>query len=74
MSAVKSAGSYHHGNPREAAIRNALQIVENIGHEAFSMRDVATSLGVTPMALYRHFKNRRALFEAVRMRGHAFAL
>lgn len=71
MSAVKSAGSYHHGNLREAAIRNALQIVENIGHEAFAMRDVATSLGVTPMALYRHFKNRRALLEAVRMRGHA---
>lgn len=35
------------------------------------MRDVASLLGVTPMALYRHFENRAALLAAVRVRAHA---
>jgi AcrR family transcriptional regulator len=36
-------------------------ILEAEGAEAVSMRRVAAAVGVTPMALYRHYRNREAL-------------
>lgn len=45
--------------------RVALKLLEKSGAEAVSMRRVAAAVGVTPMALYHHFKNRRALLDAI---------
>lgn len=38
------------------------------------MRVLAARVGVTPMALYRHFKGREALLESVVEQGHAIFL
>lgn len=68
---AKSPDAYHHGNLREAAIGVALRLVAQGGNDALALRDVASALSVTPMAIYRHFENRAALLAAVRARGHA---
>jgi AcrR family transcriptional regulator len=39
------------------------------GPEAVSMRAIAREAGLTPMAIYRHFENRRALLRAVIDKG-----
>ncbi|MFE0375281.1 TetR/AcrR family transcriptional regulator [Streptomyces inhibens] len=43
----------------------ALDILVGEGPEAVSMRRVAEAVGVTPMAIYRHYPNREALLRAV---------
>lgn len=43
----------------------AAALIESDGAEAFSMRRLAASLGVTPMALYRWFDDRDALLDAL---------
>jgi AcrR family transcriptional regulator len=43
----------------------ALAILEAEGPEAVSMRRVADSVGITPMAIYHHFSNREALLDRV---------
>lgn len=43
----------------------ALELLENKGPEAVTMRAVAQAVGITPMAIYHHFENREALLQAV---------
>jgi AcrR family transcriptional regulator len=43
----------------------ALAILEAEGPEAVSMRRVADSVDITPMAIYHHFSNREALLDSV---------
>ncbi|MGC1293909.1 MAG: TetR/AcrR family transcriptional regulator [Alloacidobacterium sp.] len=43
----------------------ALQILEEEGEDAVSMRRVAQTVGITPMAIYHHFSNRGALLNFV---------
>jgi len=43
----------------------ALAILEAEGAEAVSMRRVADSVDITPMAIYHHFSNREALLDSV---------
>lgn len=43
----------------------AREILESDGVEAVSMRKVAEAVGVTPMAIYRHYENREALLRAI---------
>jgi len=52
---------------RIAAEASALLRAE--GEDAVSMRRVAAAVGITPMAIYRHFPNREALLHAVAERG-----
>lgn len=44
---------------------SALEELERAGLEGFSLRSVGAAAGVTPMAVYRHFKNRDDLLAAV---------
>jgi AcrR family transcriptional regulator len=46
---------------RERILTLALDRFLLPGHEQLSMRQMAAELGVTPMALYRHFKNKEDL-------------
>ena len=50
---------------REAIVESALHVVEQGGLEALSMRGVARRLGVTPMALYNHVRDKADLVDAV---------
>lgn len=52
--------------PTEQRIRRAaLRILEKEGPEAVTMRRLARSIGITPMAIYHHFVTREALLRAV---------
>lgn len=46
-------------------IEAARALLSEEGAEAVSMRRVATAVGITPMAIYRHFADRDALLRAV---------
>ena len=41
------------------------------GVEALSLRDIAREVGVTPMAIYRHYANKQALIDALVLDGLA---
>ncbi len=60
---------YHHGDLRRALIEAALREVKAHGVEAFSLRRVATTVGVSPSAAYRHFPDKNALLAAVAEEG-----
>lgn len=47
----------------------ARELLEKEGAEAVSMRRVAGTVGITPMAIYRHYPDREALLNAVANTG-----
>lgn len=49
---------------REAFVDAALELISLSGVEQLSMRKVASSLGVSPMAAYKHFDSKEALLVA----------
>ena len=56
-----AARGFHHGNLRNELIRLGRAELEAKGHESLSIRDLASRIGVSPSASYRHFKSRSAL-------------
>lgn len=62
---------YHHGNLKEALIEAARRFIAERGVGGFTLVDAARLVGVTPAALYRHFRGREALLEEVAGRGYA---
>jgi len=59
------ARPYHHGDLRRVLIDAALQLAEEGGAEAVSVREAARRAGVSPGAPFRHFDSREALMTAV---------
>ncbi len=57
--------AYHHGDLRRALLDATVQLIEEQGLEAVSVREVARRTGVSPGAPFRHFQNRTALLTAV---------
>src|ERR1700680_2915598 len=55
----------HRGLTRAAVVRRALKIGETEGLDAVSLRRLASELGVTPMALYRHVRDKQDLINAM---------
>ncbi|MFI6907618.1 TetR/AcrR family transcriptional regulator [Nonomuraea sp. NPDC050394] len=55
----------------EAIVERALEIGDDEGLDAVTIRRLATDLGVTPMALYWHFKNKELLL--IGMADHLIA-
>jgi len=47
----------------EKILRAAHQLFDREGAEGVTMRRVADAVGITPMAIYRHFPNREALLK-----------
>ena len=56
---------HHRGLTRRAIVERALDLGDAEGLEAVSLRRLATDLGVTPMALYRHVKDKQDLVNAM---------
>ena len=50
---------------RSAVVDRALQLADAEGIDALTIRRLATELGVTPMALYWHFRNKEELIVAL---------
>jgi AcrR family transcriptional regulator len=66
----QSKAPYHHGNLRPALVRAAMELVEESGETALSLRAVARRAGVSPAAPYRHYADREALVSAVAAVGY----
>jgi AcrR family transcriptional regulator len=50
---------------RDAVVAHALALADADGLEAVTIRRLAMDLGVTPMALYWHFRNKEELLDAL---------
>jgi AcrR family transcriptional regulator len=61
---------YHHGDLHAALVRAALELLEEGGSAALSLRAVARRAGVAPSAPYRHYADREALLSAVAAVGY----
>jgi AcrR family transcriptional regulator len=68
MSASKA--TYHHGDLRAACVRAAMELLEERGETALSLRAVARRAGVSPSAPYRHYADREVLVSAVAAVGY----
>jgi AcrR family transcriptional regulator len=64
-----SRDRYHHGDLRHALLEAALDLVNSQGVEAFSLREAAREVGVSPAAAYRHFADKAALLQALALDG-----
>ncbi|HEV7585282.1 MAG TPA: TetR/AcrR family transcriptional regulator [Solirubrobacteraceae bacterium] len=62
--------TYHHGDLRAACVGAALELLEEGGARALSLRAVARRAGVSPAAPYRHYADREALVSAVAAVGY----
>lgn len=56
---------HRRGLTREEIVERALEIGDREGLDAVSVRRIASELGVTSMALYRHVKDKNDLFSAM---------
>jgi AcrR family transcriptional regulator len=62
--------TYHHGDLRAACVSAAMELLEESGETALSLRAVARRAGVSPAAPYRHYADREALVSAVAALGY----
>lgn len=62
--------TYHHGDLPRALVAAAVEIIERDGPEAITLREVASAVGVTHGAAYRHFEDKTALLAAVAEDGY----
>jgi AcrR family transcriptional regulator len=67
---TQATSSYHHGDLQAACVRSALELLEESGTTALSLRAVARRAGVAPSAPYRHYADRDALVSAVAAVGY----
>ncbi|MBK7861910.1 MAG: TetR/AcrR family transcriptional regulator [Archangiaceae bacterium] len=67
---ARARRTYHHGDLRNAMLQKALELVDEHGPEAVSLREVARRVGVNHRAAYRHFDDKRALTAAIAEQGY----
>ena len=61
--------TYHHGDLKEALVREALVMVESGGVNSITLRELTKTLGTSRSAIYRHYESKDALVKAVIMAG-----
>lgn len=52
-------------NTKERVLLTALKLFAKDGYEAVSVSQIAGELGITKGALYKHFKNKRNIFDSI---------
>jgi AcrR family transcriptional regulator len=65
----RSRQRYHHGNLRQALLDSAGALIRESGAEGFTLRELARRVGVSHVAAYAHFSDKRALLAAVAVTG-----
>jgi len=65
----KKSDTYHHGNLKESLVSTALEMLDTEGLEAITLRELASRLGTSRSAIYRHFKGKDDLMRAVILEG-----
>ncbi len=63
---------YHHGDLKSSLIEAANVILLRDGADALSLRAIAAEVGVSHMAPYSHFKNKKELIQAVASTGFEY--
>jgi AcrR family transcriptional regulator len=66
---VTATRPYHHGNLREALLREGERALESGGAQRLSLRELAREVGVSHAAPRRHFADRQALLDALAQSG-----
>lgn len=61
--------AYHHGNLSSDILQRAVEIIDEQGLDALSLRGIAKDLGVSHAAPNRHFKNKASLLSAIATGG-----
>lgn len=61
---------YHHGDLKSALVDTAKTILKEKGVDALSLRAIAAEVGVSHMAPYTHFKNKKELLQAIAASGY----
>lgn len=69
--AQKEKPRYHHGNLRAALLEAALELVDEVGAAALSLREVARRAGVSHAAPAHHFGDKAGLLTALAVEGFA---
>nr|WP_260524943.1 TetR/AcrR family transcriptional regulator [Pseudomonas sp. MWU16-30317] len=69
METLRTARPYHHGDLRSALLVAAEAMLERVGPEALSLREVTREIGVSNNAPRRHFPNRQSLLDALAVQG-----
>lgn len=59
----------HAASTAQRIIHTAQKLLDKEGADAVTMRRIATAVGVTPMAIYRHYPDRAALLSALANTG-----
>ncbi|MFJ1757991.1 TetR/AcrR family transcriptional regulator [Kitasatospora sp. NPDC088134] len=62
-------GRYHHGDLRAALLAQAEKALQEHGPDALSLRELARELDVSHAAPSRHFRDKRALLDALALTG-----
>ena len=62
--------SYHHGRLREALLESALELVQEQGAGAVSLREVARRAGVSHAAPAHHFGDKAGMLTALAVQGY----
>ncbi|MFG2604206.1 TetR/AcrR family transcriptional regulator [Streptomyces sp. NPDC048514] len=70
MSRMPTSRPYHHGDLRAALLKSAERTLRDKGIGALSLRELARDLGVSHAAPGRHFKDKRALIDALALDGY----
>ena len=60
---------YHHGDLKVSLIEAANTILLRDGADALSLRAIAAEVGVSHMAPYAHFKNKKELISSIAEAG-----
>lgn len=58
-------GAVNMSDTKERILLAALGLFARNGYEAVSVRDIAEALGMTKAALYRHYRNKRDIFDSI---------
>ena len=56
---------------KDQILSAARKAFDEAGPDGLSMRDIAREVGITPMAIYRHYENKQALIDALVLDGLA---
>ena len=65
----KTETSYHHGNLKDALLKEALSMVEKSGVQSITLRELTTKVGASRSAIYRHFSSKDELIKEVIQAG-----
>lgn len=56
---------FHHGDLKNAALREGLKIIETSGYQQVEIKTIAQAFGVSSPSIYRHFKSKKDLMNAL---------